>query len=707
MFYRKLAAFAILRYRTILFVWFFAAAFFAWFAAQLPSVLGDHGLTVKGSYAETQKLLFSEFQISDEPVVVLFQNEQGRTTYAFHKYIAEYLNEAGKVGGVQVAASPLRQKGMEAGGYAYALLTVPDDVRGKREAIDLLRARLPDDPAYRAMLTGKPVVQEDVNRSSRHDLKAAETIGLPAAFALLVLTFGGLLPALIPIAAGAMSVVIAMGILDAIAYSGAAELSVFVYNVVPMVGMAVCLDFALLMVSRFREEAASFPIGEAVLRTMRSSGQAVAVSVGCVILALIGTFYIRMPIFNSVALGAIIVLGVSALLNLTLVPALLYAFGGWLSPTRSGSALRSSLEPRSATEQRSSQSPQASSAPRTPRGFWRLWLNAVLKRPGLSALACLAILALGWLPVPGMRLAVPGPDSLPPGTESREAARILEERFAPPMTSLVYFIVEEERFGMDAEAMAARIRSDLASDPRVIRIDAQRSRNSDSDLLAVRLLGNASSAEAMNWVRGRERQYGAMNVRIGGEPKYRQEIQDEIVDRIPAVLAFVAISNFLVLAWAFRSLLLPAKAVAMNLLGIGAALGIVSWLFREGKWGLEPSDMAVMIPVFIFGLAFGISMDYGIFLLSRVYESYRRTGDNEAAIREGLSASGRIITSAAAIMIAVTAPFVLAGVTGVKQLGLGIALALFIDATIIRLILVPALMKLLGRWNWWMPFVRD
>lgn len=306
-----------------------------------------------------------------------------------------------------------------------------------------------------------------------------------------------------------------------------------------------------------------------------------------------------------------------------------------------------------------------------------------------------------------MRMSIPGPESLPPGTESREAAQLFAERFIPPMTSQVYFIAEEQRFGTASEWTADRIRGDLERDPRVIHLDTRLSPNRDgSYLVTAQLIGNASSDEVMRWVRERERQYGAMNVLIGGEAKYQQEVHDEIFTRIPYVLAFVSASNFLVLARAFRSLLLPVKAVAMNLISIGAALGIVSWLFREGKWGLEASDMAVMIPVFIFGLTFGISMDYGIFLLTRIYESYLRTRDNEAAIREGLTGSGRIITSAAAIMIAVTAPFALAGVTGVKQLGLGIALALFIDATIIRLVLVPTLMKLLGKWNWWMPGIR-
>ncbi|WP_245347391.1 MMPL family transporter [Cohnella lubricantis] len=683
MLYRMLAAVSIRYRRPILCGWLLFASASAWFAAQLPNALGDHGLTVQGSYAETQQILASQFKLPDEPVVVLFANERGETPGEFHRYIANALGRAEQIRGVEVAASPLRLKGMENGGYAYALLSVPDQVQEKREAVAQLREQLPVHPEFKAMLTGKPVVQEDVNQSSRHDLKAAEAVGLPVAFALLFLAFGGLLPAMIPILAGGMSVLIAMGILDAIGASGIVELSVFVYNVIPMVGMAVSLDFALLMVCRYREEKAALPSRQAVHRAMSTSGRAVLVSVVCVILALIGTFCIRMPIFNSVALGAIVVLAVSALINLTFVPALLYALGNRISPIHSRA---------------SRQGP--------PSRGWRLWLSAVMKRPGVSALACAAALAMCLLPIASMRMSIPGPDSLPSGTESREAAGLFADRFFPPKTTAAYVIIRASGARQEADRTADRIRSELERDARVLRIDTQRSSASGDYLLAVRLIGEASSDEAMRWVRERERQYGSLNVLIGGEPKEQQEIHDEMINRMPEVLAFVAVSNFLVLAFAFRSLFIPLKAIAMNLLSIGAALGILSWLFREGRLGLEPSDLAIMIPVFLFGLTFGISMDYGIFLLSRIYESYRRTRDNEAAIREGVAASGRMITSAAAIMIAVTAPFSLAGVTGVKQLGLGIAAALLIDATIIRMVLVPSLMKLMGKWNWWMPFAR-
>jgi RND superfamily putative drug exporter len=209
----------------------------------------------------------------------------------------------------------------------------------------------------------------------------------------------------------------------------------------------------------------------------------------------------------------------------------------------------------------------------------------------------------------------------------------------------------------------------------------------------------------MDWVRRWETggEAGALPFLLGGEAKYQQEIFDDIFDNLIYVLLFILISNYVVLFIAFRSILIPLKTIFMNLLSLGASFGILAWLFEKGHFALEPSRIAIMIPVFIFGLAFGISMDYGVFLVSRIYEEYQRTQDNQRSVLVGLGSISKIINSAAAIMIAVTLPFAFGDVVGVKQLGIGIAAAIFIDATVIRLVLVPALMVILGKWNWWGP----
>jgi RND superfamily putative drug exporter len=670
--YIHLAFFAIRRRKWVIGCWLLFAAFSLPLAAKLPDVLGDHGLVTDGLHRKALARMEQEFGIPAEPVLMLFESAQEMPAENIYGAITQLLQRADRISGVDVAASPLLQSELQSGSFAYAVLSVPESIKERRRAVEQLRGLAAESPdGLKVYVTGKPVVQEDVNRSSREDLSAAEMLGVPVAFAIMLLTFGGALPSLIPLLAGGIAVAVAMAAVWFAGAYGNVPLSVFVYNVIPMTGMAVCLDFALLMVSRFREEKASHSLCAAVCRTMATSGKSVTVSAVCAAAALAGTFFIRMPIFNTVALGALMVLGVSALLNLTLVPAMLYAWGDRIRPLRTDDG--------------------------RARKRWDAWIARMMKRPGRTVLLSMSVLLLLLIPVREMRVSIPGPGSLSPDTPSRIAAERIDGIRHAPFVSEVYFVAE-------GREKAAELRSELLARGNTAGVYLIPSpKTEDVYLITVRLRGKPASAEVMQWVREQEKRHAADGVLIGGEPKYEQEVQDAIFSKLPHVAAFVTAANYAVLAIALRSLLIPAKAILMNLLSLGASFGILVWLFQGGKWGLEATDIAIMIPVFLFGLVFGISMDYGIFLLSRICEAYRQSGDTDLSVREGLLSSGKIITSAAAIMIAVTAPFALAGVSGVKQLGIGIAAALLIDATLIRLTLVPALMKLIGKWNWWMP----
>ncbi|MFC4597823.1 MMPL family transporter [Cohnella hongkongensis] len=680
--FRRLADFTIRHRRRVIGFWLALAACLAPFAAQLPQVLGDHGLETDGPYAEVRGLLSRELGVPEEPVIVLFRNAGGLPEDDFRTSIAGMLDRIGRIGGAFVAASPLERPEMRNGEYAFAAVDLlPGRAEDKRLALERIREQASiGGSGIEAALTGKPVVQQDVNRLSRTDMRAAETIGLPAAFALLAAALGGLLPAIVPIAAGGITVIVSMGILYGIGAYGGLSLSVFVHNVVPMAGMAVCIDFALLMAGRFREERRSSCAREALRKTTATSGRAVAVSAGCVVLALIGAFFIRMPLFHTVALGALVVLAVSLLVNLTFVPAMLYALRRRLPAPKA--ALRATRRDT----------------------FGQALSNAVMKRPLLAASLASVALIVCMSPLRSLEVGVPGPESLPQSRESRLAAETLAQHFNPGPASRVWIAVSPEN-----RSGAGRIAYDLERDPQVILAEPLESRLGEEGhrWFSVWLRGEEASKEAISWVRDREREYKGLEVKIGGEPKYHQEVRDEVFGRLKFVLLFAVLSNLIVLAAAFRSLLIPVKAVAMNLASIAASYGLLAWLFQEGRFGLEATDIAIMVPVFIFGLTFGISMDYGVFLLSRMYESYLKTRDNERAIREGMAASRSLIAPAAAIMIAVTAPFALAGVSGVKQLGIGIAAAIFLDATVVRMVLVPAWMKGFGKWNWWMPFARN
>ncbi|QTH45401.1 MMPL family transporter [Cohnella sp. LGH] len=679
---QRLTNTAIRRRLWIIGFWLILAACFTPLAAKLPDVLGDHGLETDGQYADVQRLLSQELRMPEEPVIVLFHNHDGRSSRSFGQSIAIMMSRIGQISGTLVASSPLERPEMLQREYAYATLAIlPGSMEDKQLALERIRGVLTSSGEVKATLTGKPVVQQDVNRLSRTDLQAAEAVGLPIAFGLLVFALGGLLPAVLPLAAGGITVIVSMGMMCLIGQYSGLSLSVFVYNVIPMVGMAVCIDFALLMVSRFREERRGQKADEALRRTMITSGRAVTISAGCVAFALLGTLYVRMPIFNTVALGTLVVLAVSMLVNLTFVPALLYALRGRLASRRE--------------------------RPHPSGRLWRTLANAVMRRPAAAVTFAMGFLLICMFPIRSLEVGVPGPQSLPQSQESRLAAEAFALHFQPSSVSQVWLAVKE---GPGSRQAVESIRHELLRDPYVVQADIKEGHlvgGQGHRWISVWLQGDKAANTTMQWLRERDRQYADLDVKIGGEPKYDQEVHDEVFGRMKHVLLFVVLSNFLVLAAAFRSLFIPVKAIAMNLMSIAASFGLLSWLFQGGRFGIEATDIAIMIPVFIFGLTFGISMDYGIFLLSRIYEGYGETRDNDRAIREGLTASGSIIASAAAIMIAVTAPFALADVSGVKQLGIGIAAVVLLDATIVRMLLVPALMKCFGKWNWWLPFVRS
>ena len=709
MFYRMLAKFTKRYTSWVIAAWICVLAASVPFAAKLPSVLKDHGLRAEGSYARVQQILESDFGIPDDPVILLFEKKEQVTEAQFRRFIAQTSSRVKEADGLQQLISPLDNKAMMNGNYAYALLSFRQHAHEMKPVIGELQRLLPRDSQMTVKMTGKPVVQEDVNRISQNDLKKAETVGIPIAFLILWLSFGGAVSAMIPVLVGLVGVGGAMAIMYGLGTK--LDLSVFVLNVIPMVGLALSIDFALLMVSRFREEFREHPLDQALVTTMRTAGRAVVFSALCVFLGLAGTLFIRLPIFRTVALGAMVVLALSVMAALTLVPALLTVLGEWIGSEKNG---------RRAT------------AGRTSR--WHVLAAAVMKRPIRTCLIVSAVLATCFWPLVRLKVAIPDASSLPAAIESRQAAELLNRHFGYARASQVYIVAEGNGPVLqknDWVAAFGLIRQ-LERDPSVDRVDSVfsvlpvspermealfrdpglRERHAtvlrpfvhgNRMLISVTLREGTSSEQAMDWIRNQRRAVGDLRLLYGGEPKYEQEVFDEIYGNIPRSLLFIFVSNFMILFAAFRSLLIPVKTIAMNLIGIAASFGIMAWVFQEGRFGVEPTEIAVMIPVFIFGLVFGISMDYGVFLLSRIYEVHRKTGDNDFAVREGLALTGKLITSAAAIMIAVTAPFAWGGVAGVKQLGVGIAAAVFIDASLVRTLLVPSLMKLLGRWNWWAP----
>lgn len=710
--YRQLAVLSFRYPKTIIVFWIVFVIFFGTYAAKLPSVLKDHGLLPDGAYVKVQHILSSDFHIPEDPVILVFEKKDSSSPEPFRLFIQHTLNRLQGIRGLTDVISPLNNEGMLKNNAAYALLVFEQKSYEMKPVLEEIHKRLPNQSGISVKMTGKPVVQADVNRASQHDLKKAELIGIPAAFLILWFAFGGVVSAMIPIIIGMFAVTGTMGMMYWLGTR--IELSNFVLNVIPMVGLALSIDFALMLVSRYREELerASASAEHALITTMQTAGRAVLFSAACVFLGLTGICFIRLPIFTSVAIGAMAVVTVSVLATLTLLPALLTILGPIIRSEKKTKSISGEIK------------------------FWYSLSLFVMKRPLRMAFLASFVLISCLMPLSQMKLAIPDAASLPQGYDSRTAAETYQAHFVPPSTSHVYIAAQGLKHNLTKEDWfnAYSLIESLKSDPNVLRVDSVFSRlrmppeqvyylfrkqqlkekyepvlkpfvKNNRMLIHVTLQGSPASQEAMDWVRHWEQKGTSGEIRflLGGEPKYQQEVFDEIFYNIKDVLVFIFISQFVVLFVAFHSILIPLKTILMNLLSLGASFGILVWVFEEGRFGMEPYSIAIMIPVFIFGLAFGISMDYGVFLLSRISEVYRQTQDNDRAILAGLSSTSRIIASAAAIMIAVTGPFAFGEVVGVKQLGIGIAAAILIDATLIRLVLVPSFMKWLGRWNWWVP----
>ncbi|MEK4661289.1 MMPL family transporter [Priestia sp. FSL H7-0729] len=742
--YRRLAAF-ISRYpRFIILCWVFIIGMSAIWAWRLPDIVQDHGLKrVDGDAHAVERVLEHEFNSPADPVILVFEKKENTSTLAFRQWIRDSLTQVQLLPAVTSITSPLdagdRVTLQDHRAYVFVKMNVPPHQMGP--PLEQLRAVLAADGPGTVQLTGKAVVQQDVNHLSFRDLERAEMVGLPIALIVLCFAFRGLYAALIAVMMGISAVITAMGVTTLL--GNHLELSNFIINVIPMVGMALSIDFALIILSRYREELqrAYEDEGEAhvtgrsldmqsdvlrsdiLQRTLRTAGRAVLFSAACVLLGLLGLLWIRLPMFLSVSLGAMIVLLVSLMLNVTLLPAL-------LSLSADRIFRRKVVHP----------------LPR--RSVWHRWSAMVMKRPVSMAIGGTVVLLLCVYPVTRLELSVPDASSLPARMESRQAAEQLQHDLGQKKTSTIEILIagQQERLTASHWQMAHNKTRQLLQDSDVWSIVTpwgllQPNQNGTQSLFkssppsltssiedkestraawlrstvtdhSIRLIatvqGEPGSEQVADWLeRMRKSDYtlGSTNIRLryGGEAAEQVEIMQEVTSQLPKVLVFVVVSNYLVLLAAFRSLLIPIKAIVMNLLSLAASFGILVWVFNEGHLGMEPSAIAIMIPVFIAGLVFGISMDYGVFMLSRIQEMYRRTGDSDMAVQQGLASTGRLVTSAAAILLAVTVPFAFAEVAGVRQLGIGITAAVLIDVTLIRLILVPALMKLMGRWNWWLP----
>jgi RND superfamily putative drug exporter len=560
-----------------------------------------------------------------------------------------------------------------------------------------------------AYVVGQPAMWAALSEVSREDLASAEATGFPIVALILIVVFGSLAAAALPLALGFVAVMVTGAVIFLL--SQQMEMSVFVTNMASMIGIGVAVDYSLFILARFRESVRSGKTAsEARAEALSTSGMAVAFSGLAVIISLAGLWMVQNQALRSMALGAMVVVAVAILVATTLLPALIRLLGHRVEAGGIAWSVTGFFRGLWRRRRRSgSTSPDRDT-------FWERWTAAVMSHPILSVVAASSVLLIMAIPVLDLKTGNGALKQFDEGSEARVGAELAAKVSgggSDPVRVLATF--ERGEAAADANAKALREFSAAASaDPEVVRV-APPTPSGGAALIEVTPADEAESEETLALVERLRDEVvpatalaSAATVDVGGEAARIHDSREQINGSMWRIVLFVLAFSFLVLMVMLRSLILPLKAILMNLLSIGAAYGVLvavfQWGWLDGFLGFESlGAIDTLTPPLVLAVVFGLSMDYEVFLLSRIKERYDAHGDNQRAVAEGLASSAGTISSAALIMTAVFGVFVLTGVPSIKQLGLGNAVAIAIDATIVRLILVPAAMQLMGKWNWWLP----
>lgn len=544
-------------------------------------------------------------------------------------------------------------------------------------------------------LTGQSALWAGLQDLTKEDLATAEATGFPIVLLILLTVFGSLAAASLPLVLGVVSVLVTGALIYVI--SSMTLMSVFVTNMASMIGIGVAVDYSLFVLARYREEIhAGREPDEARAVALATSGVAVLFSGATVIVSLAGLYMVDTTAIRSMALGAILVVAVSMLAAVTLLPVLIALLG---DRAHGQGRVLGRLSAAVAARRPLFRRRRALESPVVP--FWERWTAAVMRRPVVSLLGATAVLVLLAVPALSMQTGNGALRQFPEGNETRVGFEAAASQAGPGEFAPVKVTAPRG----DATAVRALLRDDQ----QVARVAPAVPSSDGSAVLFVvtpRQDGESVATEALV---DRLRDTLPAGAAVGGNTGQQSDFADTVSGSMWKIVLFVLGLSYLVLLVLLRSVLLPLKAVVMNLLSVGTAYGVLVVVFQWG-WvdslvgtNLRTGYIDTITPPLVLAVVFGLSMDYEIFLLSRIRERFSATQDTRRAVSEGLSTSARTITSAALIMVAVFAVFVGTGVPSIKQLGLGNAVAIAVDATLVRLVLVPAVMELLGDRSWWMP----
>ena len=569
------------------------------------------------------------------------------------------------------------------------------------------------------VMTGGPPLYRDIVIASGDDLRRGEIVAFPLAVVALLLVFGTVVAAIMPVAVGGVAVAIGLGVVYYVA--DWRDMSVLAFNIITLLGIGMGIDYSLFYVNRFKEELANgLTVPEAIAKAHSRAGAAILFSGVTSVIGVSSLLLFDLTVLDSIGIGAVIVISIALLSAQTLMPAVLSIVGYRIN--------RIPLLP----------------GHRLSEGIWSKMASGVMRRPLVFLIPTVVLLIALAIPFKDIRPGTADATILPDRYESRQGFDLLRQEFGWEISTelLVVYTFDGDpfseanlkslhAFGQALEGLpdVSRVSSIVNLRP-TLGIDDYRELYKHPEAIydasAIRLLNNSVrdgialfyvssdlhpfSAEARTLVEGIKRfsSSESPNVYVDGGAARTNDLIQSLYGRFPVVAALVIALTFVSLMVLFRSIVIPLKAVVLNVLSILASFGALVWVFQQGNLSgvLNFESLGVTdatTPIVLFAVLFGLSMDYEIFLLSRIREAYLETGSNQESVKMGLQRSGAIITGAASILILVGGSFVLAEVVSVKAVGFGLALAVFVDVTIVRILIAPALMRLLGKWNWWFP----
>jgi putative drug exporter of the RND superfamily len=722
------------------------------FAAQIGSVLTGGGYYYHNSEsAHADNLINARLRQPSTQLLVIFQSTNRAVNDAsYQKEVNDFMSRARSfahvTGVVQSGAG-------RDGRTTYVTVNFNQESGKVEDQLDNFRALLPSGAAAgpaQAYLTGDAPIDQAFNQITQQDIERAELFALPIALFVLMVVFGTLIAAAMPILLAIVAIPVTMAVIYAIGLH--TSMSVFVLNITSIIGLGISIDYSLFMIRRFRDElAGGRSVQDAIGWTVATAGESILFSGLIVMIGFCSLLLIGIELMTSLGIGGAVVVATSVLAALTLLPALLGVLGYRINALRIPFLSRFTMH----TSHRAKHNPQKESGEKPQKegqGFWQSWALGVMKRPVLIILLVTAVLVgMGW-PIFSIALGSTNTAALPKSAEARQGIDILNAQFPETNDNPIYVVVQADGSSMLTRdnldkldhlskwiATQANVNGVIsltqlpatpgASTPSLQQLitlystGAYQRNPSMAQLVASTTNGNISLITVMTYAKvdssegkalvnnlraGDQRAGQGLAVLVGGNQADSLDFNNYLYSNFPRAVLFILVTTYILLLIMFRSVFLPLKAILMNVLSVSACLGVLVFIFQWGNLSnildfTSSGFLDSIIPILLFCILFGLSMDYEVFLLSRIREEWLLTHNNRWAVARGLEKTGGVITNAALLFVIVSGAFTFTSIVVTKEMGLGMALAVLVDATIIRSLLVPATMRLLGRWNWWMP----